>query len=108
NDEGRAAFVDFTATWCITCQVNKQVALRTQTVADAFDAHGVTPLTADWTNRDPVIAAELARFGRSSVPLYVLYPPDGEPVLLPEVLTPGVVLDALDEVVPTRDGLAAR
>ncbi|MEM6783414.1 MAG: protein-disulfide reductase DsbD domain-containing protein [Bacteroidota bacterium] len=108
NAEGRAAFVDFTAAWCITCQVNKQVALRTQTVADAFDAHSVTPLTADWTNRDPVITEELARFGRSGVPLYVLYPPDGDPVLLPEVLTPGVVLDVLDEVVPTRDGIAAR
>ncbi|MEM8559200.1 MAG: thioredoxin family protein, partial [Bacteroidota bacterium] len=85
NAEGRAVFVDFTAAWCITCQVNKQVALRTETVEGAFARRGVVPLVADWTNRDPAITAELERFGRSGVPLYVLYPPDGEPILLPEV-----------------------
>ncbi|MEM8560525.1 MAG: hypothetical protein AAGG50_22095, partial [Bacteroidota bacterium] len=68
---------------------------------------GVVPLVADWTNRDPAITAELERFGRSGVPLYVLYPPDGEPILLPEVLTPSLVVGALDAL-PQTEAVAAR
>jgi thiol:disulfide interchange protein DsbD len=93
---GRPVFVDFTAAWCISCQVNKQVALDTPAVARRFAELGVVALEADWTRYDPAITEALAGFGRSGVPLYVYYPPGGEPKLLPAVLTPATVLAALD------------
>jgi thiol:disulfide interchange protein DsbD len=93
---GRPVFVDFTAAWCISCQVNKQVALDTPAVARRFAELGVVALEADWTRYDPAITEALAGFGRSGVPLYVYYPPGGEPKLLPAVLTPATVLQALD------------
>lgn len=88
-------FVDFTASWCLTCQVNERVVLARPEVKAAL-AEAVA-LKADWTNRDASIAAELARHGRSGVPLYIVYPKGGEAVLLPELLTPSLVLDALGE-----------
>ncbi|MCG8442415.1 MAG: thioredoxin family protein [Caulobacterales bacterium] len=94
--EGRSVFVDFTAAWCITCQFNKRVALKTPAVQAAFAANDVTFLTADWTARDDVIAKELAAHGRSGVPLYLLYGPAGEPAVLPQVLTERIVVDAVD------------
>jgi thiol:disulfide interchange protein DsbD len=94
--EGTPVFIDFTAAWCLTCQVNKKTTLQTPEVEAAFASAGVTRVRADWTNRDADITAFLDRFGRSGVPLYVYYAGDGaEPVLLPEVLTPQIVLDAL-------------
>ena len=97
-DAGRPVFVDVTAAWCLTCQVNKRTALHTDAVQDAFRRAGVTAVRADWTNEDPEITAFLDRFGRSGVPLYVYFPGGAaDPVLLPEVLTPGLVLDALAE-----------
>lgn len=93
--EGATVFVDFTASWCLTCQVNERVVLARPEVKAAL-AKGVA-LKADWTNRDAAIAAELARHGRSGVPLYIVYPKGGEAVVLPEILTPGLVLDALGE-----------
>jgi len=94
--EGRPVFVDFTASWCLSCQVNERTALAQPEVQAAFrDAH-VTLLRADWTRRDPAITETLSALGRSGVPTYVLYAPGGGgPRLLPEVLTPGIVLDAL-------------
>ncbi len=92
---GRPVFVDFTAAWCISCQVNKQVALDTAAVSARFAELGVVALQADWTRYDPAITQALAGFGRSGVPLYVYYPPGAPPQLLPAVLTPGVVLEAL-------------
>ncbi len=93
---GEPVFIDFTAAWCLSCQVNKKVALGTDAVERAFADAGVTRVRADWTNRNPEITAALDRFGRSGVPLYVFYPRGGgEPVLLPTVLTPEIVLDAL-------------
>ncbi len=91
-------FVDFTAAWCVTCQANKRLVLYSKTVAAAFAARGVTLLRADWTNRNDAIAHELARFGRTGVPLYVLYDSRGKPRVLPEILTESVVLDALSEL----------
>ena len=88
-------FVDFTAAWCVTCQVNKKVVLETQTVRDAFSAKGIALMRADWTRRDPAITAALAEFGRSGVPVYALFAPGKPPVLLPELLTERIVLDAL-------------
>lgn len=96
--EGKAVFVDFTATWCITCQVNKRVALHDAAVIKRFADTGVVPLMADWTRQDPAITAALASFGRNAVPLYVMYPPSGDPVVLPEVLTPSLVLAELGKV----------
>ena len=97
--QGHAVFVDFTAAWCVTCQVNKRVALGNSDVVKAFTARGVVPLRADWTRQDPRITATLAALGRNAVPVYALYVP-GEPAprLLPEVLTPSVVLTELSHV----------
>jgi thiol:disulfide interchange protein DsbD len=97
-DRLRAAgpvFVDFTAAWCVTCQVNKRLVLNDRSVVDAFGERGVVLMRADWTRRDPDITRALAGLGRNGVPVYVLYRPGKEPLLLPEVLTSAVVRDAL-------------
>ncbi len=96
--EGRPVFVNFTAAWCITCLVNERVALRSSTIADAFRRTNVLYLKADWTNRSPEIAAALDGFGRSGVPLYVLYPPRAEPIVLTPVLTEGTILEAIEKL----------
>ena len=70
-------FVNFTAAWCITCLVNERVALRSPAVAEAFARNGVVYLKADWTSRSAEIASVLGSFGRSGVPLYVVYPVAG-------------------------------
>lgn len=93
--EGRPVFVDFTAAWCVTCQANKVAALDRDEVQTAFRDGNLTLLMGDWTNRDPAITDILSRFGRSGVPLYLLYRPDGTVQVLPELLTPGIVLDAV-------------
>ena len=96
--EGRPILVDFTAAWCVTCQVNEKVALSGAKVADAFKARNAVYLKADWTNRDPVIAGALAEFGRVGVPLYVVYPANGgPPVVLPQLLTEGLVIEAIEK-----------
>jgi thiol:disulfide interchange protein len=95
--EGRPVFVNYTAAWCVSCQVNDRVVISTRTVVEAMKAHKVAYLKADWTKRDPVIAAELARYGRAGVPLYLVYGAGGgEPQILPAILTQGVVLKALE------------
>lgn len=86
--EGRGVFIDFTAAWCITCQVNKKVVLDTQAADQLFDQHNVLRMRADWTRYDAEITAALAAFGRNSVPVYVYYPADGsQPKILPQILT---------------------
>ncbi|WP_296510496.1 thioredoxin family protein [Rhodoferax sp.] len=90
--QGRPVFVDFTAAWCISCQVNKQTTLNQSEVEAAFAAKQVTLLRADWTRRDPAITRALEQLGRSGVPVYVLYAPGRPPVVLTELLTPGEVL----------------
>jgi thiol:disulfide interchange protein DsbD len=95
--EGRPVFVNYTAAWCVSCQVNDRVAISTPGSARAFKRDNVAYLKADWTRRDPAIAADLARFGRAGVPLYLVYGvKGGEPAILPAILTEGVVVRALD------------
>ena len=95
--EGKPVFVDFTAAWCVTCQVNEQVAINTTEAVKAFQRTGAVYLKADWTNRDGAIAKALADQGRVGVPLYLVYPPgDGAPKVLPQLLTSGLVAAALD------------
>ena len=93
--EGKTIFVDFTADWCITCKVNERGALSSDAVKAAFAEQGVVTLVADWTRSDPAITEALAGFGRNGVPLYLVYLKGGEPRVLPQVLTPGNVLAAL-------------
>ena len=104
--DGEPVFVDVTATWCLSCQVNKQTTLTADAVRQAFADAGVTTVRADWTDQDPAITAFLDRFGRNGVPLYVFFPGgDADPVLLPEVLTPGIVLDAIAAHAPQTASL---
>ncbi|MDZ7629642.1 MAG: protein-disulfide reductase DsbD family protein [Parvularculaceae bacterium] len=93
--EGEAIFIDFTAAWCVTCQVNKFTVLSSKKVTRAFDAAGVTVAIADWTNRDDAIADALAGFGANGVPLYVFYPKGGDAVVLPQPLTEASILSLL-------------
>lgn len=94
---GRPVYVDFTARWCATCQTNKKIVFASDEIQQTFRDQNVLMLKGDWTNRDPAITAELARWERSAVPFNLVYRPDqAEPVILPELLTPGIVLDALN------------
>ena len=93
--QGRPVFVNFTAAWCVTCQVNDKLALSGHGVADAFKTAGVVYLKGDWTNRDAVIAQALTDHGRAGVPLYLMYPAKGgEAEVLPQLLTESMVVDA--------------
>jgi thiol:disulfide interchange protein DsbD len=92
---GQTVFIDFTAAWCVTCQVNKQTTLRDAKVLQAFADKKVLLLRADWTRRDPAITQALGRLGRSGVPVYVLLVPQTPPKVLSEVLSPDLVLQTL-------------
>lgn len=92
TEAGRPVFVDFTATWCATCQLNKATTLKSRAVHEAFAAHDVAFLVADFTRKDPVIAEELKRRQRAGVPMYLWYAAGStEPVILPEILSQGLV-----------------
>jgi thiol:disulfide interchange protein DsbD len=91
--------VDFTAKWCLSCQVNERVALQQPEVEKALQDGNVLLLKADWTRYDDAITQALKSMGRSGVPAYALYTPgQGQPELLPEVLTPGIVIDAVSHI----------
>ncbi|MGL4231383.1 MAG: protein-disulfide reductase DsbD family protein, partial [Casimicrobium sp.] len=95
NAEGKPVFVDFTAAWCVSCQANKRLVLTRDEVVQAFAQKQVTLMRADWTNKDERITKALTAMNRSGVPVYALHAP-GKPVeLLPELLTTGIVKDAL-------------
>jgi thiol:disulfide interchange protein/DsbC/DsbD-like thiol-disulfide interchange protein len=100
-NDNKPVFLDFTAEWCLTCKVNERTVLADQSVKDKVRSSGVIPIRADWTNRNPDITRLLQKFGRSGVPLYVIFPAGKptEPIVLPEVVTAGIVLDALEKAV---------
>jgi thiol:disulfide interchange protein len=94
---GRPLLVNFTASWCLTCLVNERNAFSDSAVQEIFRDKKVVLMKGDWTNRDPAITHALAAFGRAGVPLYVVYnskPGSTEPLVLPQILTAGVVQSA--------------
>jgi thiol:disulfide interchange protein DsbD len=97
-DAGQPVFVNVTADWCITCIANERSTLSSTAVEDTMVAMNMAYIVVDWTDYDPNIAGFLARFGRNGVPLYLVYSgqPGSEPEVLPQLLTPGIVLDALE------------
>lgn len=97
QSEGRPVFVNYTAAWCVSCQVNDRVALSTASVARTFQKTNTAYLKADWTKKDAVIAADLAKHGRAGVPLYLVYDKAGKTNVLPNILTEGIVTKALED-----------
>ncbi len=96
---GQPLLLDFTAAWCLSCQVNEQIAFGSREVKNKLSELNIKLMKADWTRKDPVITRALAKYGRNSVPFYVVYgTKDSEPVILPEILTPAIVLDALEKI----------
>jgi thiol:disulfide interchange protein/DsbC/DsbD-like thiol-disulfide interchange protein len=98
--EGRPVFIDFTAAWCLTCKVNERVAFSSAEVKKIVGDRKIAMLKADWTNRDAAITRALGSFGRSGVPLYVLYEADplASPRLLPEILSPGILIETFSKL----------
>jgi len=94
--EHRPVLVDMSAAWCVTCLVNERIALAPEAVRDTFARHHVVYLKGDWTRQDAAITTFLRDHDRSGVPLYVFYPAEGEPKILPQILTPDTVIQAVD------------
>jgi len=104
--QGRPVLVNFTADWCVTCKINERTSLSSSGVKAAIERSNAVYLVGDWTRRDDAITAELQRHGRSGVPLYLLYTPgSSEPRVLPQLLTEGVVVEALMRPSPNGRGL---
>jgi thiol:disulfide interchange protein DsbD len=102
---GKTVFLDFTAEWCLTCKVNEQAVIDTKPVVEKLKALNVVTMKADWTRQDPQISNLLHKFGRSGVPLYVIFPAGRpqQPIVLPEVITTQIVLDGLDRAGPSKN-----
>jgi thiol:disulfide interchange protein len=96
RQQGEPVFIDFTAAWCINCQVNDRLVLQNSQVVQAFKQRGVVAFKADWTKYDAVITKALSLYGRDSIPVYVYYAPGSDtPVILPQVITPQIVLEKI-------------
>ncbi|HTQ35242.1 MAG TPA: thioredoxin family protein, partial [Stellaceae bacterium] len=95
NAAHEPVFVNLTAAWCLTCIVNERATLDRDAVRAAFAAHHIVALKGDWTRQDPEIAQFLQSFGRSGVPLYLLYDKRGTATVLPQILTETEVIDAV-------------
>ena len=93
--QNQPVFVDFTAAWCVTCQINKKTTLGNSSVLADFQSHQVNLLRADWTRRDPAITAALSALSRSGVPVYVLYAQGRAPLVLSELLSASQIHAAL-------------
>ena len=98
RNSNELVFLNFTADWCITCKVNERVALKTRKVKQILEDKNINYLEADWTRKDEKIATKLEEFGRTGVPLYLLYPSVGKPIILPEILTEDILFTYLSEV----------
>ncbi len=96
--ENSLVFLNFTADWCITCKVNEAVALKTSKVRKLISDKNITYIEADWTRKDPIISSTLEQYGRTGLPLYLLFPSKGDPLILPEILTEDILLSYLTEV----------
>ena len=97
-EDGKIVYIDFTARWCATCQVNKAVYSNDALQAE-FKAANVVKMRADWTNKDATIAAELRKYGRAAVPVNVFLKKDKAPVILGELFAgPGTVSSGLEEI----------
>jgi thiol:disulfide interchange protein DsbD len=95
NERGRPVFMDYTAEWCLNCKANERIVLETDTVRDALMETSILPMKADWTNVDATVTEWLQRLGRSAIPVYAIYLPDGSYDLLPDVITPPLVAERL-------------
>lgn len=100
----KTVFIDFTADWCLTCKANEQTVINTKPIIEKLKELSVVPMKADWTAQDPEISELLHKFGRSGVPVYVIYPAGKatEPILLPEVINQSIVLEGLDKAGPSK------
>ena len=98
REENSLVFLNFTADWCITCKVNEAVALKTTKVSKLLADKNITYMEADWTRKDPIISSTLEQYGRTGLPLYLLFPSKGDPLILPEILTEDILLSYLNEV----------
>jgi len=99
RQSGHGVFLDFTAAWCINCQVNDRLVLQNPEVVQAFKDQGIIAFKGDWTKYDPAITQALASFGRDSIPVYVYYPPGADnPIILPQLITPTSVLESIGHI----------
>ena len=96
-NEGRGVFVDFTATWCATCQLNKISTLKKASVQKAFADNNIVFMVADYTNRDDAITLEIQKYNRPGVPMYLYYAPGSRTAkVLPQVLSTGLIMDEIE------------
>jgi DsbC/DsbD-like thiol-disulfide interchange protein/cytochrome c biogenesis protein CcdA len=98
RQQGKGVFIDFTAAWCINCQVNDRLVLQNSKVVQVFKDQGIIAFKGDWTKYDPAITQALASLGRNSIPVYVYYSPGAStPVILPQLITPKMILERIKQ-----------
>jgi thiol:disulfide interchange protein len=96
RQSGHGVFINFSADWCINCQVNERFVLENREVLKAFKDQGIIVFKGDWTKYDPAITQALASFGRDSIPVYVYYPPGSDaPIILSQLITPKMILERI-------------